>query len=57
MTFLSPEARWVPGLALRKVPDVEARLVAAGNIRSQERLTLNFRADYAPARCWPSAGT
>jgi hypothetical protein len=32
MTFLAPEARWVPGLALRKVPDVEARLVAAGNI-------------------------
>jgi len=50
---VSLEARLAPGLALRKVSVAKARLVGASHIRSQECLTHNFGADYAPRTCWP----
>jgi hypothetical protein len=35
---------------------ITVRLVVDGRIASDERLTLNFGPDYAPPRCWLSAG-
>ena len=53
MTFVPLEAHLAPGLALRKVSVAKARPVVADRIQSHERLTHNFRADYAPQTCWP----